>query len=47
MSFQDINTLAKIANLPHKEFAKILSNNYTLEEINHFHLKDESLFYSD
>ncbi|UZW38256.1 hypothetical protein [Rickettsia conorii] len=33
MSFQDINTLAKIANLPHKEFVKILSNNYTLEEI--------------
>ena len=33
MSFQDINTLATIANLPHKEFVKILSNNYTLEEI--------------
>ncbi|WP_017442373.1 hypothetical protein [Rickettsia gravesii] len=33
MSFQDINTLAKMANLPHKEFVKILSNNYTLEEI--------------
>ncbi|HJD55083.1 MAG TPA: hypothetical protein LFW21_00125 [Rickettsia endosymbiont of Pyrocoelia pectoralis] len=33
MSFQDINILAKIANLPHKEFAKILSNDYTLEEI--------------
>ncbi|QCS24536.1 hypothetical protein FEC77_05335 [Rickettsia parkeri] len=33
MSFQDINTLAKMTNLSHKEFVKILSNNYTLEEI--------------
>ncbi|WP_016770294.1 hypothetical protein [Rickettsia sibirica] len=33
MSFQDINTLAKITNLSHKEFVKILSNNYKLEEI--------------
>ncbi|HJD54991.1 MAG TPA: hypothetical protein LFW11_06720 [Rickettsia endosymbiont of Proechinophthirus fluctus] len=33
MSCQDINTLAKITNLSHKEFVKILSNNYTLEAI--------------
>ncbi|WP_231726319.1 hypothetical protein [Rickettsia rhipicephali] len=45
MSFQDINTLAKIANLPHTEFVKILSNNCTLEEIKEIadKYKDEPL----